>query len=221
MLKRLLAYLFSPPDDPGIVRATPAEIANDRILRGDIPKLTTQELTRVCEEYWAQFPDPTIEVDTAAKPPLPVSSGRYWSAVAELRGRGPEIINWVCSSLSHSNYDARELAATFIGDFAERNELGPARQEAEDALVACAIRVPQYDGKEAQANDVALRALKSVGGKAIFGVIRYILTADEWKEDDLRWSAVEVLGDLTSQPFLEEPEPELAAQQWLAAHPEG
>ncbi|MBX7256674.1 MAG: hypothetical protein K1Y02_09960 [Candidatus Hydrogenedentes bacterium] len=175
---------------------------------------STDALMELCDDFWRSLsPDFDSSVPEGAK--IVRSYETYVAAFNLLCARGPESIPWARERLTHPEYDAREAAASLLGTLAKRGLLGNLADAIANDLSALAERPWEVDTKEVQANDAAIQALASIGGPIAIETMCRILKSPQWNEDDLQWSATQVLAQLTEHPFMEAENPVKAAKTWL------
>ncbi len=166
--------------------------------------LTSNDLIAICEAYWQR----TGPYE------------RYVSACNELRNRGPLLRGWCRGLLNHPDYDARELGASLLGELGARGHLGDVKDLVVAELGALCVRPVLEDGKELQANSVAVSALAKIGGPAAVRELSKAVSTDADLSDVL-WGAAKALGKLVGQPFEESPGGVEAARAWLRASGSG
>lgn len=223
MLKRLLSafdrsekiqYIIVPTSAkaPGLWPAGFSE--KPKPLLSALTAAPADALMDLCDDFWK-----SLSPEFAASIPEGIrvirSYETFVAAFNELCGRGPEGIPWARERLTHPEYDAREAAATLLGALAKRGLLGNLADAVACDLAALAERPWEVDTKEVQANDAAIHALATIGGPIAIETMCRILKSSLWNEDDLQWSATQVLAQLTEHPFMEAEDPVRAAKAWL------
>lgn len=174
---------------------------------------STNELTRICDDYWNGVqPDGKL-----------TDYGEYVRAINELHARADEVVNWSIERLSHKDYEAKAQAASLLGTAAVKNQLSQLSPEERKKVIAVlrqnAIKEPEADGKEVEANDAALDTLAVLSTPDAISACRTILTSPEWNNDDLQWHAMEVLGKVSNKDFHLASAPIEEARQWLTHNP--
>ena len=211
MFRQLWARLFGRPRTAARL-ACDAEVSGHAVAATGYELATATKLMALCDNYWDSFADP----HRALSPDdIGLRYAQYVNAVNELARRGREILPWARARLKHSEYDAREQAAFFIGERALRGQLQDELTGVISELSELAVRPVEEDGKEAQANTAAVSALAKIGDKRAIKPLRHILTSTEWEVDDLAWEAACVLGSIVNERFAQAENPVQAAREWL------
>jgi hypothetical protein len=249
MLRRILDYFRSRHTERGtgpvghVVNRSPkhipvrcacdAEIAGDPAEPTGLGDVPVTELMGICEGYWGFLARPARpEVrDSAEKAGAIVTEmlskefaeryDRYVRAVNELGNRGAEIRDWARRHLLHPDYEAREMAAWWIGQLGARGQLADVVGDVIEELRTLANRPVGGEPKERQAIDAAIIAIGKIGDPRGVSVLRGILSSTEWyHRDDTAWDAADALGRLVGERFADAPDRIRAAREWLATHPD-
>jgi hypothetical protein len=136
--------------------AADAEVTGDALGPTDMENVPTKDLIELCEGYWNTLSEPLDRPLAEAYPEIADGYSQYVRAINELSMRGPELLPWALDTLNHSEYDAREQAAFFLGQLGKRNQLGHQRSAAIDGLCRLAMRSVIDDCKETEANSAAV-----------------------------------------------------------------
>lgn len=216
------------PEHIGPRRSCDAEIARADFEPTGLEDAPQETLVRICEEYWACLNQPPFEeikdpaervnamIDEALSTEGTQRRNTYVLATNELGARGSEILEWARRQLSHPDYEAREMAAWWIGQLGTRDQLGSDVEEVIDELGALANRPVGEENKERQAIDGAVMAIGKTGHRKGIAVLRGVLFSTEWyHEDDTKWNAADALGKLVGQSFMDQADPVESARQWL------
>ena len=226
MLKKILESFRRPNKSNLILVPSSEKVAGLwTYTSGDCPKpvlsvlrdVSSQALMELCDDYWnSHLPDFKAALPDGVRAIR--SYEAYVAAFNALFARGSEVVPWARERLSHPGYDAREGAAVLLGELARHGLLGDQQDAIAAKLAELAQRPWNEDTKEVQANEAAVRALASIGGPICIDTMCQILTSSHWQEDDLQWSATEVLAQVTEHPFMEAEDPVQAAKDWLDLH---
>jgi len=220
MFRRMWNVLFSGNQSTTRL-AVDAEVSGDQPGPTGLEGASSQELMDVCDAYWKQLAEPpTGSLSDAFTREARAQYNNYVNAINELSTRGPEILAWATSRLTHPEYDAREQAAFLLGQLGARNQLGGQLDTTVDQLSQLATRSVVEDGKECQANTAAVMALGKIGQTNGLSALRHILTSPEWSDDELQWDAADALRKIVNESFVDGEDPVTAAREWLNAHPD-
>jgi hypothetical protein len=248
MLRRFLARLFRPrsarADVPGgrvihlsqgkasVRRACDAEVKGKGVEPTGLEHVSIEELEKRCDDYWDYLAQPKCtEIEDPVERSRAIMEREfsreaterydgYVRAVNELGRRGPEIRDWARLRLKHPDYEAREMAAWWIGQLGARGQLEGVVEEVIGELRVLVNRPVGEENKERQAIGAAVTAIGKIGHPSGVAVLRDVLFSTEWyHRDDTKWNAAEGLGKLVGCPFMGEPDPVRAAQEWLRSHP--
>lgn len=218
MLQRIIQYFAKPktniryiPSSPALPELWPANARSARLVTLD--DASPSVLMDLCDDYWNSFLEPDGDMMPTIRDRDVVTRSLE---ILGLQNLEPATLSWARARLKHPGYDAREDAASFIGNLAQRNWLGKEKDPIAQELVTLAVTPWLEDPKETQASTAAIQSLLVLGGPALMEAIRKVLNSKEWEGDDHQFNCACVLGDLIKQPFMSAKDPVAAAKDWLA-----
>ncbi len=243
MLRRILNYfrrLTSPTlvihpgrvitlskDQLGVRQWRDAEITGDDFEATGLEDASNETLMRICEDYWLYLNQPRFEEikDAVERANAIFDEGfsaestqrrkTYTCATNELGARGSEILDWARQQLAHPDYEARAMAAWWIGQLGNRDQIGSDVEDVIDELCTLANRPVGEECKEIEANVAAIRAIGKIGHRKGIAVLRYILFSKQWQDEDIQWVAADALGKLVGRSFMMCSDSAQSARAWL------